>query len=271
MKQCLSMSRPRSTFILFMMAAGFCVPGPALAANDFKSDPFYQASYCQYTAASFNDKETAQGWKEIATDLALARGIAEAGDELEKLDDLALDLAPIAASDEDRPIYEQCRERLAQLQQNTKTARSPVNEYAPAKVAWYDRTGGAIERDATKKAEALNKIRAWDAYCFMSGQSLATMMEQNPSGFGLDLGKPEHAKLFQVVKSETAKFRAQFEKDFSASERPQMEPVFGQQRDNYGKGYFERKDSDKDIAEFAKRQVFECSEGFEQIWANMAR
>ena len=258
--------------ILSLAVLGATVPAAqAQVAKDINADPFFEASYCQYTAAAFNDKQTAQSWKEIATDLALARGIAEAGDELEKLDDLALDLAPITASDEDRPIYEQCRERLAGLRQNTRTARSPVNSYAPAKVTWYDRTGVAIERDAAKKAEALNKVRAWDAYCFMSGQSLATMIEQNPSGFGLDLRKPEHAKLLQAVKSETAKFRAQFEKDFSASERPQMEPVFGQQRDNYGKGYFERKDSDKDIAEFAKRQVFECSEGFEQIWASMSR
>lgn len=243
----------------------------AQVAKDINADPFFEASYCMYTATVFDDKDTMQGWKDIVTDLALARGIAEAGDELEKLDDLALEFAPLKESDEDRPIYEQCRERLAQLRQNTKAAHSPYNDYAPAKVAWYDRTGSAIERDAAKKAEALNKISAWDAYCFMSGQSLATMMEQNPSGFGLDLGKPEHAKLLQVVKSETAKFRAQFEKDFSASERPQMESVFGQQRDNYGKGYFERKDSDRDIAEFAKRQVFECSEGFEQIWASMSR
>ena len=251
-----------------------------LARDDIKNDPFYQASYCQYTATAFNDKEMAKAWSEIATDL-ITRGLVKSASEM---DDLAFDLAPLQENDEDRPLYEQCRERLTLVRKNAQTARSPVNAYAPARVAWYDRTEAARLRffaktaDATTAAKsaddlanAMNKIRAWDAYCFMSGQSLATMIEHNPSGFGLDLRKPEHAELLQAVKSETANFKAQYEKDFSASERSQMQAFFDPQRDNYGKGYFERKHSDNDVVEYAKRQVFECSQGFEQIWASMAR
>jgi len=236
--------------------------------NDVATDPFYQASYCQYTATTFNDKQMAKAWEKIATDLQLQGG---SGKSYREMDDMAFDLAPITASDEDRPIYEKCRVRLALIHNIAQSARSPINEYAPARVAWYDRSQVAMEKYAGKKPEAVNKIRAWDAYCFMSGQSLATMMEQNPSGFGLDLGKPEHAKLLQAVKNETATFKAQYERDFSASERSQMQAFFDPQRDNYGKGYRERRNNDKELVEYAKRQVFECSQEFEQIWASMTR
>jgi len=259
-------------FVLSLVfLGGFSFTAQAQTAGGANADPYYEASYCFYTASAFNDAAAAQGWKEIAAGIALERGGAGAGGNLNELDEMAADMAPLKESDQNRPEYEHCRERLAAIRQGAQAASSPVNSHAPARVAWYDRTSAATERDPARRNEAMDKIRAWDAYCAISGEALSSMLAQNTAAFGLDPQKPDPAKLIQAVQLETAKFKAQFEKDFSEAERPQLQAVYARQRENYGKGYLERRGNEKNVIAFAKQQVFMCSEGFEQIWMNLAR
>lgn len=128
-------------------------------------------------------------------------------------------------------------------------AQAPIKP-TNAEIIASIKSGDQAQREATR-----SKQRAWAAYCAIAGDALANMTAKSPGLFDL---KP-NAKL--IV--ETAKTRdflhAQLQK------MPASKSEVERQRVNYNQGSTQH-NSPQELANFTKRQVFACSDGFEVLW-----
>lgn len=136
---------------------------------------------------------------------------------------------------------------------------------APAKPTNAEILQSLKSNDPAVRETTRARQRAWAAYCDIAGESLANLTAKSPALFDLDPKRANHAKLI----SETAKTRdflhTQHQK--SLATKPELE----RQRVNYNQGLNQHSANPTAMANFAKQQVFACSDGFETLWRALTR
>lgn len=258
-------------------------PSTTSTANELPPERhYYTAEYCAAVSNILKDGPLARRWLAVAATWFAA---APEPKRSRARDDADLDASMDARKAFDgtsEAVYEGCKSKVgaaetaaraeAARQADAKEAdvRRHLNPYAPRRLVIFDRVGIIRGWDPAKRTR--NDILAWDAYCFVAGETLVAMTNRNPAAFAIDPSR--HQSLLQAIRERRDFLKSRFVQDFKPEEHASMQTLLDQQRTNYGKGFEARRGSERDVVDFVKTQVFQCDDEFKEFehrWDDASR